>query len=70
MATDQQPNTKRIPLEGHKPLSRTTLHDWPAILFGLAFCIAGLPILSIGMEWITYPQSSIHVPLWVISVCR
>jgi hypothetical protein len=69
MATTQQPNTERIPLKGHKPLSRTTLHNWPAIIFGLAFFIAGLPILSIGMGWINYPQSSIHAPMWVIAAC-
>ena len=68
MATAQQPNTERIPLKDHKPLSRTTLHGWPAILFGLAFFIWGLPILGIGMGWVNYPQSSIHAPLWVIGV--
>jgi hypothetical protein len=68
MATIQQPNTERIRLKGHKPLSRTTLHNWPAIIFGLAFFIAGLPILSIGMGWMDYPKSSIHAPLWIIGV--
>ncbi len=68
MAITQQSNTKRIPLKGHKPLSHTTLHGWPAIIFGLTFFIAGLPILGMGMGWINYPQSSIHAPQWVISV--
>lgn len=68
MAITQQPNTERISLKGHKPLSRTTLHGWPAILFGLAFFIAGLPILGIGLGWMDYPKSSIHAPLWVIGV--
>ena len=69
MAITQQPNTERIPLKGHKPLSRTTLHGWPAIIFGLAFFFAGLPILAIGMGWINYSKSSIHAPLWVIGIC-
>ena len=69
MAAPQQPNTERISLKGHKPLSRITLHGWPAILFGLAFFIAGLPILGIGLGWINSPQSSIHAPLWVIGAC-
>jgi hypothetical protein len=69
MTNTQQTHTERIHLKGHKPLSRTTLHGWPAIVFGLAFFIAGLPILSIGMGWMNYPQSSIHAPLWVIGVC-
>ena len=68
MAITQQPNTDRIPLKGHKPLSRTTLHNWSAILFGLPFFIAGLPILSIGMGWMDYSKASIHAPLWVIGV--
>ena len=68
MAITQQTNTDRIPLKGHKPLSRTTLHNWPAILFGLPFFIAGLPILSIGMGGMDYSKSSIHAPLWVIGV--
>ena len=65
----QEPYTERIPLKGHKPLSRTTLHGWPAIAFGFIFFIAGLPILAIGMGWLDYPKASIHAPLWVVGIC-
>jgi hypothetical protein len=68
MTTVQQPNTERIPLAGHKPLSHTTIHGWPAILCGVIFLIVGSPILAIGMGWMDYPKSSIHAPLWVIGV--
>ena len=68
MAADQQQNTERIPLKGHKPLSRTTLQGWPAIAFGAVFLIMGCPIVAIGLGWLDYPKSSIHAPLWVISV--
>ncbi len=68
MTTAPQPNTKRIPLNGHKPLSRTTLHGWPAIACGVAFLIMGSPILALGMGWIDASNSSIHAPLWVIGV--
>ena len=67
--TTAPPHTERIPLKGHKPLSRTTLHGWPAIVFGAVFLIMGFPILAIGMGWMNYPKSSIHAPLWVIGVC-
>ncbi len=67
MATTLQPPTERIVLKGHKPLSHTTIHGWPAILFGAVFVIIGFPILAIGIGWTDYPKSSIHAPLWVIS---
>ena len=63
------PVTKRVRLKGHDPLSRTTIHGWPAILFGLVFLIPGIPTLSIGMGWIDYPKHSTHAPLWVIGFC-
>ncbi|MDH5585960.1 MAG: hypothetical protein OEZ05_04965 [Nitrospirota bacterium] len=69
MAPTLQPPTGRIALTGHKPLSHTTIHGWPAILFGGAFALMGSPILAIGMGWMDYSESSIHAPLWVIGVC-
>lgn len=69
MAITQQTNTERIPLKNHKPLSRTTLHGWPAIVLSVGFFIAGFPVLGIGMGWMDYPQASIHAPLWVIGMC-
>ena len=69
MAATLQPPTERTVLKGHKPLSRTTIHGWPAILFGAIFALIGLPILSIGMGWLEYPKASIHAPLWVIGFC-
>ena len=69
MAQDHQPNSERSALKGHKPLSHTTIHGWPAILFGAIFVLAGSPVLAIGLGWIDYPKSSIHAPLWVIGLC-
>jgi len=37
MTTARQPNTERISLTGHKPLSHTTIHGWPTIMFGAFF---------------------------------
>jgi threonine/homoserine/homoserine lactone efflux protein len=69
MASTLQPPAERIILKGHKPLSHTTLLGWPALLFGAVFVIMGSPILANGMNWMDYPQSSIHAPLWVIEIC-
>ncbi len=69
MATTLQPQAERLALKGHKPLSHTTIHGWPAILFGVVFVIMGSPILAIGMEWMNFSKSSIHAPLWVIGIC-
>ena len=65
----EQPTTKRIRLKGRDPLSGTTIHGWPAILFGLLFVIAGFPTFAIGIEWMDYPKGSIHAPLWVVGFC-
>ena len=69
MKSQQLSTSERIPLKGHEPLSRTTIHGWPAILFGLLFVAMGFPVLSLGTGWIDYPKASIHAPLWVIGVC-
>ena len=69
MSTSLQPPTERIALKGHTPLSRTTIHGWPAIFFGAVFALMGSPILAIGMAWLDYPKASIHAPLWVIGLC-
>lgn len=69
MTSTLQPPAERIALKGHTPLSPTTIHGWPAILFGVVFVIMGSPILAIGMEWMDYPKSLIHAPLWVIGFC-
>ncbi len=65
----QQPNTDGTPLKAHKPLSRTTIHGWPAIAFGAVFLIMGSPIIAIGLGWLDFPKSSIHAPMWIIGVC-
>ncbi len=58
---------KRIPLSGHEPMSRTTLHGWPAVLLGGPFLGFGLFFFFIGMGWLDHPKSSIHAPLWVVA---
>ncbi len=64
----EPPTTERTFLKGHDPLSGTTIHGWPAVVFGLLFVLAGIPIVFVGMEWMDYPKNSIHAPLWVIGI--
>ncbi len=59
---------ERVVLKGQNPLSRTTLHGWPAIALGAVFLLMGLPILGVGLGWVETPPSSIHAPLWVIGI--
>ena len=69
MKPHQQPTADRIRLKGQEPLSETTIHGWPALAFGGLFAIMGLPTLGIGMGIISYPESAVHAPLWVIGIC-
>ncbi len=66
--TDTTDSPRRIPLEGHTPLSHTTIQGWPSIFFGLPFAGFGLFFLLIAIGWTDTPRSSIHAPLWVIGI--
>lgn len=59
---------ERTPLKGHTPHSRTTIHGWPALLFGIPFGGAGAATLMLAAGWIDYPKGSVHAPMWVIGV--
>lgn len=67
-ATASSPR-ERMRLSERRPVSRTTIHGWPSMLFGLPFAGMGTFILLIGMEKVEVSQTKIHAPLWVISVC-
>ena len=63
------PTASRIRLKGQEPISETTIHGWPALAFGGLFTIMGLPILGMGLGIISYSESAVHAPLWVIGIC-
>ena len=69
MQPNQPPTNNRVRLKGHEPLSETTIHGWPALAFGGLFTVMGLPIIGIGMGIISYSESEVHAPLWVIGIC-
>ena len=69
MTAASSPARERVPLSGRQPVSRTTIHGWPSMLFGLPFAGMGTFILLIGLRKVEVSPSKIHAPLWVISVC-
>ena len=57
---------ERVRLGKHNPVSRTTIHGWGSVIFGLPFLAAGTVITLIGLGRVTVPAKDIHAPLWVI----
>ena len=62
------PTEERVLLKGHTPLSKTTIHTWPAILFGTFLLLGGTPAFFIGLGIIDYQRATIHAPPWVIAL--
>lgn len=69
MTATTSPSREQVTLSGRQPVSRTTIHGWPSMIFGLPFAGAGTFILLIGLEKIEMDPSKIHAPMWVITVC-
>ena len=59
---------ERVSLGQHHPVSQTTIHGWPSVLFGLPFAAAGGFILGIAFGVVHVKPSSVHAPMWVIGV--
>lgn len=55
-------------LSGYTALSRTTIHGYPAALFGLAFAIPGGIIVLVGLGMIPVDESTIHAPRWIVTL--
>ena len=47
-------------------VSRTTIHGWPAVLFGMVFLLAGTAIILVSADVIQADPSSFHAPRWVV----
>ena len=69
MTTTASSTRERVELHGRQPVSRTTIHGWPSVLFGSPFAGAGTFILLIGLGKIEMDPGKIHAPMWVISAC-
>ena len=67
MTATASPARERIPLSGRQPISRTTIHGWPSVLFGLPFAGAGTFIVLMGLGKVEVDPSKIHAPMWVIT---
>ena len=55
--------TEKIALHQNKQISRTTIHGWKSIIFGVPFIIAGTAIILMCLDILIHvPDSSIKVP--------
>ena len=59
---------ERCEISGKTPISRTTIHGWSSVLFGLLFVAAGLYIILISFNVIDTPDSKFHVPRYMVAM--
>ncbi len=67
MDSTASPARERIPLRGRQPVSRTKIHDWSSVLFGIPFAGMGTYFLLIGLEKVEIDPGRIHAPMWMIT---
>jgi hypothetical protein len=60
-------DTERKELSEQRPISRTTIHGWPAILFGLPFILAGTCVVLVSFGVISVDDSKFHVPKMLVA---
>ena len=58
----------RYEIKGKTPISRTTIHGWSSVLFGLLFAAAGLYIVLISFNIIETPDSKFNVPRYMAAM--
>ena len=58
----------RFEVKGKTPISRTTIHGWSSVLFGLLFVAAGAYIILISLNIIDTPDSKFHVPRYMAAM--
>jgi len=59
---------ERLEIKGKTPISRTTIHGWSSVFFGLLFAMAGLYIILISFNVIDTPDSKFHVPRYMAAM--
>ncbi len=59
---------ERYEIKGKTPISRTTIHGWSSVLFGLLFVAAGLYIVLISFNIIETPDSKFNVPRYMAAM--
>lgn len=69
MTATASPTRERIELRGRQPVSRTTIHGWPSVIFGSPFAGMGTFIFLMGLGKVEVDPGTVHAPLWVIAVC-
>jgi len=68
MAATASPARERVPLKNRQPISRTTIHGWPSVIFGLPFAGIGAFFFLMGLGKVEVDPAKVHAPLWIISV--
>ncbi|NIQ01993.1 MAG: hypothetical protein GWM98_17635 [Nitrospinaceae bacterium] len=68
MTVSAPPASEPVELRGRQPISRTTIHGWPSIIFGLPFTAAGVAILMLWAGKIEVDPGKVHAPPWVFGV--
>ena len=68
MAATTAPARERVPLKNRQPISRTTIHGWPSVIFGLPFAGIGTFFFLMGLGKVEVDPAKVHAPLWIISV--
>jgi len=58
----------RYEIKGKTPISRTTIHGWSSVLFGLLFAAAGIYIILISFNVIETPDNKFHVPRYMTAM--
>ena len=61
-------SNERYEIKGKTPISRTTIHGWSSVLFGLLFVAAGAYIILISLNIIDTPDSKFHVPRYMAAM--
>ena len=68
MTATASPALQNEELKGRQPVSRTTIHGWPSVIFGLPFSAVGVFILLLWSEKIEMSSSQTDAPMWILGV--
>ncbi|MHC5023686.1 MAG: hypothetical protein ACYTGG_07220 [Planctomycetota bacterium] len=58
----------RTRLKNHQARSRTTIHGWPAVCFGVPFFGVGVLMVLIWQGLVPVKPGSVHAPMWIIGL--
>lgn len=68
MTVSESKKHERVEIKNGRKVSRTTIHGWPSLVFGLPFAGVGVFVLLLWSGQIEMDPGKVHAPLWVIGV--